>query len=73
MENKKVELTYILGAGASYQSMPIVDTFPKRFDEFVDYIKSIKSELKSEIGTNNAYQNCIQLPMPWFGSHETTK
>jgi hypothetical protein len=28
-------LTYILGAGASYQSIPIVNTFPKRFKEFV--------------------------------------
>jgi hypothetical protein len=25
------ELTYILGAGASYQSMPVVKTFPSRF------------------------------------------
>lgn len=28
------ELTYILGAGASYQSMPVVKTFVKRFTQF---------------------------------------
>lgn len=29
------ELTYILGAGASYQSIPVVKTFSKRFEKFV--------------------------------------
>ena len=29
------ELTYILGAGASYQSFPIVNTFNKRFNDFI--------------------------------------
>jgi hypothetical protein len=33
------ELTYILGAGASYQSMPIVKTFPSRFDEFIESMR----------------------------------
>ena len=32
------ELTYILGAGASYQSIPIVKTFSNRFNEFVQSI-----------------------------------
>ncbi len=30
----KNELTYILGAGASYQSIPIVKNFANRFDDF---------------------------------------
>ena len=34
------ELTYILGAGASYQSIPVVKTFNKRFLEFIDSLKT---------------------------------
>jgi hypothetical protein len=33
------ELTYILGAGASYQSIPVVKTFAARFEEFKNEIK----------------------------------
>lgn len=36
------ELTYILGAGASFQSMPTVKSFPGRFSAFVDFLKSQK-------------------------------
>ncbi len=32
------ELTYILGAGASYQSIPVVKTFAKRFRDFNDIV-----------------------------------
>ena len=35
MSEKKQELTYILGAGASYQSIPVVKTFNKRFDNLL--------------------------------------
>ncbi len=35
------ELTYILGAGASYQSIPIVRTFANRFSQFSIFLKSI--------------------------------
>ena len=40
MENKKEELTYILGAGASFQSIPVVKTFAKRFDSFAAFLES---------------------------------
>ena len=43
------ELTYILGAGASFQSIPIVKTFAKRFEEFV-----LKIEL---MGRNGGQEN----------------
>jgi hypothetical protein len=31
-------ITYILGAGASFQSIPIVNSFSKRFDEFTNWL-----------------------------------
>jgi len=34
------ELTYILGAGASFQSIPIVKTFSNRFNEFLTWIEN---------------------------------
>ncbi|MBS3922740.1 MAG: hypothetical protein KGZ37_06300 [Nitrosarchaeum sp.] len=41
MENKKEELTYILGAGASFESIPVVRTFLSRFQEFCKFLKNI--------------------------------
>ena len=35
---EKKELTYILGAGASFQSIPIVKTFSSRFNDFLLWI-----------------------------------
>ncbi|MBL0146508.1 MAG: hypothetical protein IPP48_12965 [Chitinophagaceae bacterium] len=40
------ELTYILGAGASYQSIPIVKTFPERFKYFLNHLKAIWEDLR---------------------------
>lgn len=40
------EITYILGAGASYYSMPLVEDFPNRFNYFLDFIRpSISSDV----------------------------
>jgi len=38
------ELTYILGAGASFQSIPIVKSFSDRFNSFADYLNGIHSD-----------------------------
>lgn len=38
------ELTYILGAGASYQSIPIVKTFSKRFREFITSVENMEKK-----------------------------
>ncbi len=38
MSDKK-ELTYILGAGASFESIPVVKTFGERFNKFAVYLK----------------------------------
>lgn len=38
--SEKKELTYILGAGASYESMPVVKTFADRFEEFQAYFSN---------------------------------
>jgi hypothetical protein len=38
MEQK--ELTYILGAGASFESIPLVKTFPRRFNEFYGFLQN---------------------------------
>ena len=32
------ELTYILGAGASFQSLPVVKTFAERFNDFYEFL-----------------------------------
>ena len=51
------ELTYILGAGASYQSFPIVKTFSERFRLFMIYFQKLgdvyktNSEIKSKFDT----------------------
>src|SRR5437588_83719 len=37
------EFTYILGAGASYHSMPLMENFPKRFQYYLNYLKSTPS------------------------------
>jgi hypothetical protein len=38
----KNEITYILGAGASYYSMPLVENFPDRFQIFKSFLNSIR-------------------------------
>ena len=38
--SEKTELTYILGAGASYESIPVVKTFADRFEQFYMYISN---------------------------------
>lgn len=38
------ELTYILGAGASYQSISVVKTFPQRFQVFIENLRVLLSE-----------------------------
>src|SRR5689334_19902648 len=35
----KNEITYMFGAGASCQSMPLVSNFPNRFSAFIHYLK----------------------------------
>jgi hypothetical protein len=42
------ELTYILGAGASYQSFPIVNTFNKRFNDFIKEYDSLCVSAKEQ-------------------------
>ncbi len=46
------ELTYILGAGASYQSMPVVKTFAERFTDFQDYLTVLIEEIKLKDTSN---------------------
>jgi hypothetical protein len=54
MSEKKEELTYILGAGASFQSIPDVKTFNKRFDSFVKFLDdSSKTIVQSYPESNN--------------------
>lgn len=43
------QLTYVLGAGASYQSMPIVKTFPMRFKSFVDKLWMLANNEQNDI------------------------
>lgn len=56
------ELTYILGAGASYQSMPVVKTFPKRFEAFT------KSVLDLLFGNSTSSFQNLKTDLSEFGS-----
>lgn len=40
------QLTYILGAGASFESIPIVKTFPKRFQLFNEYLEKVAHDTR---------------------------
>ncbi len=43
------EITYILGAGASFQSMPLVTTFVERFRNFQEFLKHLEPLDKSKM------------------------
>jgi hypothetical protein len=42
------QLTYILGAGASHESIPVVKTFNKRLFEFRNYLIQRSGQLRSD-------------------------
>jgi hypothetical protein len=67
------ELTYILGAGASFQSIPVVKTFPKRFDKFIKALQSVYQKNESvdkRDRFNSLYNRCINLCKE-FESHQS--
>ncbi len=66
------ELTYILGAGASYQSIPLVKTFNKRFNEFNAQIIEIRNHYsgRDRIIFENAVR-CIEMLHKDFLSHQS--
>ncbi len=43
-------ITYVLGAGASYHSMPLVQSFGERFELFLDMLRQLgaNSELVTD-------------------------
>ena len=49
-------LTYILGAGASFQSIPIVTTFPQRFSSFIESVNNFANQNTE----NYTYQNSLR-------------
>lgn len=53
------ELTYILGAGASFQSIPVVKTFSSRFDQFTQQVLSLLSD--DFIRNNDKVDECKTL------------
>jgi hypothetical protein len=54
-------LTYILGAGASFQSIPLVNTFPKRFKEFVSHLGGYMNDISFEAKSENIFKEAIEL------------
>jgi hypothetical protein len=42
------ELTYIFGAGASFNSMPLVENFPDRFDYFMGFVGKVTDGAKKD-------------------------
>ncbi len=67
----KEELTYILGAGASYESIPIVKTFPNRFQKFVHYISNIKESQSLKEPDINATKQCSQIFLNEIINHQS--
>lgn len=61
------ELTYILGAGASYQSIPVVKSFPSRFNAFANYLLSTSNDVHVIVDGNkteifkNAYSVVFKI------------
>lgn len=51
----KQSITYILGAGASFQSFPIVNSFPHRFSRFTDNIDMIIKDQRSDTDTSQKF------------------
>jgi hypothetical protein len=48
------EITYIFGAGASYQAMPLVANFSQRFNVYLSFLNDITSE-KEFLEANNSF------------------
>jgi hypothetical protein len=66
------QLTYIFGAGASYQSIPIVKTFNKRLLEFKEYLKNKGNPLSGD--DRHFFYNAadsIQELFNEFSSHQS--
>jgi hypothetical protein len=51
------QLTYILGAGASFESIPLVKSFPTRFQKFNDYLIQVHSDAGFGEGICNLYRD----------------
>ncbi len=66
--SEQTELTYILGAGASYQSIPVVNTFPFRFNKFTGFIGYCKNDDNEVFGS--VYEYCQKLSND-FLSHQS--
>ncbi len=62
------ELTYILGAGASYQSIPVVKTFAKRFEYFNATVLQRYGQYNNELG--NSYASGMNL-VKEFKTHQS--
>lgn len=48
------ELTYILGAGASFQSIPVVKSFSSRFNEFTNFLRTSSNSVNIRMETKDA-------------------
>lgn len=57
----KPELTYILGAGASYQSIPVVKTFLQRFEQFLDYNDRIVNDIRFEQDKRERFASILRI------------
>ncbi len=75
---EKKELTYILGAGASFQSIPVVKTFPARFMKFSNFIVSLQSDYQRTLDYDSKVYNNITKLKEWsqslqkaFKSHQS--
>jgi len=72
------ELTYILGTGASFQSIPVVKTFPARFMKFSNFIVSLQNDYQRALDYDSKVYNNITKLKEWsqslqkvFKSHQS--
>jgi hypothetical protein len=64
------ELTYIRGAGASYQSIPIVQTFCGRFKNFLSFLNEISIDYNYEDRKRTKFKRAYDLSKDLFSAFE---
>src|SRR5689334_6688146 len=55
------EISYIMGAGASYQSMPLVNNFVQRFQVYLNFLRTTSSHNKNFIDENAEFIDNVAL------------
>lgn len=66
-----VELTYILGAGASYQSFPVVKTFTNRYEKFLRYLRSVFDDNRFDMAKRERFRQLYEVALYLLSAFES--